>query len=254
MCAGSLRLLQTLRRKQVMSISMWSKSGRCCIGTPAEIAARAGASGPLLLFKWIRRTLPVAVLGQGATSAAHKVAKVVHALALETGDELMDHRLENITGFLADQGAEIKIGDAPKICENIADIIKTIETDEVSWLETSAFKAYLLPKALTFPDNLHAVFNALEEGMKSSSCWTPFEPLFRQACLFSATRNPRQVHRDLHGWSKSPGTTSLSCIQRACFRVAMLGSPRRNVDTDCGAMGFLYHILGQGCDVHGVVI
>ena len=75
----------------------------------------------------------MSVLGSGATSTSHKTSKILQSLLLETGDEGMDARLQTVTGWLADQGTEIKIGDVPRCSTGVHDTIARLSANVLAW-------------------------------------------------------------------------------------------------------------------------
>ncbi len=52
---------------------------------------------------------------------------------LETGSEGLDDRLQTITGWLADQGTEIKIGDAPRLRGGLFETCDRLASNDLTW-------------------------------------------------------------------------------------------------------------------------
>ncbi len=78
---------------------------------------------------------------------------------------------------------------------------------------SEAQEMYLFPRAITVPDHLHGIYNAQEEGFKSSEAWTPFEPLFRQACNFFGDQTNRdrfqlRPSKDSDNFERFPGRST----------------------------------------------
>ena len=82
-------------------------------GDHREIAQSALDHGALKCFEYERRTMPAQILGLGNAGAVGKFVRVNQALCLETGSENMELRRGTITGWLADQGVDLAIGDCP---------------------------------------------------------------------------------------------------------------------------------------------
>lgn len=111
---------------------------------------------------WQRRTLPVTVLGAGCQSVGAKLNKFMHVLLLETGSENMSDRLGTCCSWLADQGVELSIGDAPHPGADISTWSARLRREGDQWW-SSLRNAFVFPAAMATADSLHATFNALED-------------------------------------------------------------------------------------------
>lgn len=143
-------------------------------GTMDSIAARVAADGLQGLCQWRRRTLPPAVIGEGCGTLAHKVNKVIRRVRLESGPENLDDRLLTVVGWLADQGAEIAIGDGVKDGRRASEAAARVRDDQETWLSAELPCSYLFPKIL---DNTGSSSCSLQYAGGSSSVVSRIAPL-----------------------------------------------------------------------------
>ena len=148
-------------------------------GDHREIAQSALDHGALKCFEYERRTMPAQILGLGNAGAVGKFVRVNQALCLETGSENMELRRGTITGWLADQGVDLAIGDCPDPGGNALEILEEIRAGRFDLHSPESKGAFFFPHAITIPDILHIMFNALQESLESSDAWPPFEAVFR---------------------------------------------------------------------------
>ena len=101
-------------------------------------------------------------------------------LTLETGSENMGARRETGKSWLADQGHDIAIGDAPCLGSTYKEIATKVQNRELSWSDAATNEGYFLPSSMTTADALHILLNASEDSFGTSALWLPFEPVFRE--------------------------------------------------------------------------
>ena len=102
-------------------------------------------------------------------------------LTLETGSEcILRARRETGKSWLADQGHDIALGEAPCLGSTFKEIAAKVQNKELSWSDAATNEGYFLPSSMTTADTLHILFNALEDSFQSSALWPRFEPVFRE--------------------------------------------------------------------------
>ena len=99
--------------------------------------------------------------GSRDTSAAHKVRKLAHAAALESGEAFNEWRRQ-VSGHLSDQGTERKVATAPLLVSedvSLLDAIGKLERGEVSFDDPTVRDKLFLPNALEHIGHKHVMFN-----------------------------------------------------------------------------------------------
>lgn len=143
------------------------------------------------IVTWTRRTLPVVVLGVGCQSTGAKLNKLLHVLSLETNPGELKLWTGICRSWLADQGVELGLGDAPDPSANVAEITSSIRQGAASWSDQKVHYAHAFPLCMSTADSLHATFNALQDALCTSEAWPRFEPIFRDLVTFFGDKKLR---------------------------------------------------------------
>ena len=90
-------------------------------------------------------------------------------LTLETGSEcMMRARRETGKSWLADQGHDIALGEAPCLGSAFQEIATKVQEHELSWSDAAPNEGYYFPSSMTTAGTLHILFNALEDAFGTS--------------------------------------------------------------------------------------
>ena len=145
------------------------------------------------------RVLPPVAMGSGKTGIEHKVAAMLHALALESADSrTLDGALNSIVSFTTDLGTEAKISDFTVLAKEelmppwmASGMLQPDGLDaEVEPVEGPTF---LMPNAVVVPGSLH-LLHSVARGMAASlQGWEAFfnELKVLEALLVSRHRRER---------------------------------------------------------------
>jgi len=89
---------------------------------------------PVENLTWVRRTMPITVIGQGKASVAGKLSKAVHSAKLESGQYFNEWRRE-VRGVVSDAGVEVHLSRSPLV----------IGGADISFVEDFRQSIYLTP-------------------------------------------------------------------------------------------------------------
>ena len=148
-------------------------------GTPDDIANLAREVGPLKCFTLVRRTMPLQILGLGNSGTVGKFYNFAKSLMYEAGAELLPQRRDTVSGWLADQGTDIKLGDVANPQGSTVDIMRALNAGHIEWGSPGTKDGFFFPNSITIAEGLHAIFGALEDALKTSEAWPHFEPVLR---------------------------------------------------------------------------
>ena len=164
----------------------------------------------------VRRTMACQILGLANAGVTQKFGLFVKALAQETGKDDLDARRETVSGWLADQGVDLSVGDCPNAdSDGIAGLIARLKAGAVDVSRGEVRAGYFFPSAVTVPEMLHIFFNGLQESLESSEAWKPFEAILRDLvttvgsrmwrdrslglCMAGAPQHERRLMRTFDG-------------------------------------------------------
>eukprot|EP00959_Pyramimonas_sp_CCMP1952_P352334 7382039-Pyramimonas_sp.AAC.1 len=143
-----------------------------------------------------QRHLPLTTMGYGAASLLHKSLACQHCLALETGSKgKFDIARNQVRVFTSDQGLEFGIADTPLLLgsdlANVAEVLHELDASPHELNTVLASQSFFLPNAITVPDALHVVYNALKDTITSRYSWKGFESHLRAFAKFLGNRDLR---------------------------------------------------------------
>ncbi|CAE7279036.1 unnamed protein product [Symbiodinium sp. CCMP2456] len=134
-----------------------------------------GNVAPFKGFEHQRRSMLCTTIARGEGNTAAKASKMVHMIAVESGQALFEEYRSEVRGFLSDQGTERGIASFPvRSCSDVRSIVgaQALQSEAVQ----EEFRGLpLLHSALQIPGTLHIVFNALEHSLKQLDGWARFE-------------------------------------------------------------------------------
>ena len=147
---------------------------------------------PLGGFAWGTRMMPVTCLGGRDTSTVHKVCKLIHSAALESGRHFSSWR-DQVVGFLSDQGTERKVATAPLLSTDdvsVREAIRMLEEGLVTWDAPAVGHTQFLPRALEHAGHKHIFFNALKEAVTTQKEYEPWNKCLHELlALLGKTEN-----------------------------------------------------------------
>ena len=134
-----------------------------------------GNVAPFKGFEHQRRSMLCTTIARGEGNTAAKASKMVHMIAVESGQSLFEEYRSEVRGFLSDQGTERGIASFPvRSCSDVRSIVGAQALQSEAVLQE--FRGLpLLHSALQIPGTLHIVFNALEHALKQLDSWARFE-------------------------------------------------------------------------------
>ena len=149
-------------------------------GSYDDVARLARDTSALRCFEYVRRTTPVQVLGMGVTDTVAKYHRTLRAMALETGVQNMNERRYTVAGWLADQGTDIHIGDIGAAGGSVPRLLEQLQNGEIEFGSPDTIDGFFLPHAIIIAESLHALFGALEDSLRATDAWAPFEGVLRE--------------------------------------------------------------------------
>ena len=76
--------------------------------------------------------------------------------------------------------------------DDIGRVLADLREGRIAWDSNHARGAFLFPASITVPETLHIMFNGLEESLKSTAVWAPFEEILREVVSFMGDKTLRQ--------------------------------------------------------------
>jgi hypothetical protein len=136
-------------------------------GTDEEIAARVIAVRSLLeCFKHVRRAFACQVLGMANAGVAQKYVRFVKDIRMETDADDLQARREDGVGWLADQGADLAVGDAQNSThEDLPTLIHALDAGSTDFSSGAGRDGYFLPNSITLAEMLHQLFGGLKDSL-----------------------------------------------------------------------------------------
>ena len=147
-------------------------------GTDDDIAATALQNGSLKdCFHHVRRTMGCQIIGLANADTTQKFLRVDKNLRFETAPGDLDERRGAVVGWLADQGADLAIGESPNISHS--DLVTLIRNNDYSTTPEGR-DGFYLPNSVTIAETMHQLFGGLRDALTSTEAWKAFEPVFRE--------------------------------------------------------------------------
>ncbi|OLP83856.1 hypothetical protein AK812_SmicGene35335, partial [Symbiodinium microadriaticum] len=152
-----------------------------------------GNLAPFKGFTHQKRSMLCTTIARGEGNTAAKANKMVHMIAVESGQSLFEEYRSEVRGFLSDQGTERGIASFPvRSCSDVRSIVgaQALQSEAVQ----EEFRGLpLFHSALHMPGTLHIVFNALEHALKQLDSWARFEKQLTAICRVCKDKSYSEV-------------------------------------------------------------
>ena len=162
---------------------------------------------PFKGFHWVRRNMPLAVLGKTNTATAATSSKIAHVIILECSVAGLNSPnggfRRQCKNYISDQAhTEAKVARGPNVVIQDGKLgdLQTRENLQKMRSSTSTaliFESYFLPYALDIRGTLHINGNAVRHAIEAIPEWKLFEPILRAWCNLVGKKETKDLILEL---------------------------------------------------------
>ena len=151
------------------------------------------AANPIGCLRVESRTKPISTLAYGQATLHKKIARLAHAIMLDSGDLNERHR-NKVVSADADRRTERRLWHLANVF-NHADfnrVCSDLEAGTLDFNDMSAFGGFAFPRLTDCLGLMHILCNALKKGLKAQEDWPALEKCFRSIARLMKTRGLRK--------------------------------------------------------------